>query len=161
MLSVEKVALGASRGICWVSALGLSVMMLLTSLDVVLRYFGHPIKGSYDVVGLSGAFVLALPIAYTQLMRGHVGIDFIVLRFSSGAQKIIDIMNCLLNIGVYSLLTWQCALYGKKLFLVGRVSETIKIPLFPFPYVVAAGFALMSLVLLIELYKLVVQAEVK
>ena len=160
-MSVTKLAQTVSRGVCWAAALGLSVMMVLTFSDVVLRYFGYPIKGAYDIVGLSGAFAIALPIAYTQVLRGHIGIDFIVARFPKRVRGVIDTVNRVLNIGVYSLLAWQCAVYGKKLWSVGRVSETLKLPIFPFPFVVAVGCALMSVVLVIELCSTGTQLEGK
>ena len=161
MTYLSKVAHEVSRGICWVSVIGLSVMMLLTCGDVILRYFGHPIKGSYDIVGICGAFVIALPIAYTQMLKGHVGIDFIIIKLSGPVQKAIDSINYLLNIFIYGLLAWQCSVYGKKLWSVTRVSETLQIPLFPFPYVVAVGCALMCSILLIELLNLFRNAEKK
>jgi TRAP-type C4-dicarboxylate transport system permease small subunit len=136
-------------------------MMTLTFVDVISRYFGYPIKGSYDIVGMCGAFVIALPIAYTQMLKGHVAIDFIVIKLPGPAQKAIDSVNYLLNISFYGLLAWQCSIYGKKLWSVGRVSETIEIPLFPFPYVVAIGCALMCLILIIELINLFGNAEKK
>ncbi len=161
MTYLSKATYAVSRGICWISALGLLVMMTLTFVDVISRYFGYPIKGSYDIVGMCGAFVIALPIAYTQMHKGHVGIDFIVLKLPGPAQKAIDSTNYLLNISFYALLTWQSSIYGKKLWSVGQVSETIQIPLFPFPYVVAIGFALMCLILIIELINLFGNAEKK
>ncbi len=161
MKYLSKVAYTVSKGICWVSALGLAVMMLLTCGDVILRYFGYPIKGAYDIVGISGAFVIALSIAYTQMLRGHVGIDFIIMKLSGPIRKTIDTINYLLNIFIYGLLAWQFGVYGKKLWSVGRVSETIQIPLFPFPFVVGIGCALMIVILFIELFDLISNAETK
>ena len=159
MKNDERFVHVASRGVCWLSAVSLFFMMVLTCCDVILRYFGYPIRGTYDVVGLSSAFVLALPIAYTQLLRGHVGIDFIVQKFPVRLRRAIDVTNGVLNFVVYTLLAWQCSLYGIKLWSVGRVSESVKIPLFPFPLVVAFGCALMSVVLLFELYRFVRPVE--
>ena len=161
MNNLSKTMQAVSRYICWVAAMGLSVMIFLTCADVILRYFGYPIMGSYDIVGISGAFVIALPIAYTQVLKGHVGIDFIVLKFPGSVQRYIAILNYLLNIFIYGLLAWQCGVYGKKLLSVGRVSETIQIPLFPFPYVVGIGCALMCIILSIEMFSLFRNAEGK
>ncbi|HWT79406.1 MAG TPA: TRAP transporter small permease, partial [Candidatus Methylomirabilis sp.] len=55
-----------SQLICWIAALALVGMMLLTTCDVVGRYIGYPIKGTFDIVGLLGPLVVALPLAYTQ-----------------------------------------------------------------------------------------------
>lgn len=161
MSHLLKISNSISHYICWVSVAGLSVMMFLTFADVILRYFGFPIVGSYDIVGICGAFVLALPIAYTQVLKGHVGIDFIIIKFPKALQKSIDVINHSLNIFIYFLLAWQCSVYGKKLWTVGRVSETLQIPIFPFPYIVGLGCALMCTVLIIELFYLFRKAEEK
>ena len=159
MTRIRNVVYALSRWACWLAILGLSIMMFLTCADVVLRYFGYPIKGTFDIVGLLGAAVIALPIAYTQILRGHIAIEFIASRFPVRARRIVDSVNCFLNIAIYSLLVWQCSLYGNKLYNLGRVSETLQVPLYPFAYIVAAGCAMMCLVLLIELTDIIIQPE--
>ena len=143
-----------SRWICWVSLFALIGMMLLTSSDVVLRYMGYPIKGTFDMVGLLGTIVVALPIAYTQLLGRHIATEFMALRRNKRVQIINHSIVCLLGIGMYALIAWQCSLFGTKIWRIGRVSDTIEIPLFPFVYVVAMGCALNCFVLFIELYNL-------
>jgi TRAP-type C4-dicarboxylate transport system permease small subunit len=136
-------------------------MMLLIFFDVIFRYFGYPIRGAYDIVGLLGVAVIAIPIAYTQTVDGHISIGFIADRFPKKIRKFIDGTNCILNLSVYVLLVWQCSLYGKKLWTVGRVSETVEIPLYPFPYLIAFSCGLMCIVLSGELYFLIKRGKTK
>ena len=159
MTHIRKVVYALSRWACWMAIIGLSIMMFLTCADVILRYFGYPIKGTFDVVGLLGAAVIALPIAYTQILRGHIVIEFISSRYPRRVGRIVDSVNCLLNIVIYSLLVWQCSLYGNKLHNLGRVSETVQIPIYPFAYILAFGCAVMCLVLLVELTDIIIQPE--
>jgi len=85
---IEKLVEVLSAWLCWVSALCIVGMMLLTSSDVVVRYLGYPIKGTYDIVGLLGALVVALPIARTQVLNRHVSMDFMAQRKSRIARGI-------------------------------------------------------------------------
>jgi TRAP-type C4-dicarboxylate transport system permease small subunit len=140
------------RWTCLVAALFLVVMMLLTSLDVGLRYFGYPIKGSYDMVGLMGAVTVALSMAFTQLNNRQVATEFIGFIRSKFIQTVIRTSASLLSIGMFAVIAWQCSLLGAQLRAVGRVSDTMQIPLFPFPYVVAFGCAVNCLVLLVDLF---------
>lgn len=133
------------------AVVALVAMMLLTSSDVILRYLGYPIPGSYEVVGFLAAIVIAFPIAYTQILRGHIAIEFLVSHFPKRAQTVIDSITCVLSIGVFSLLAWQCSVLATKLWSLGRVSETLEMPFFPFVYGVAFGCAIMCVVLLIDL----------
>jgi len=156
-----KIVHSFSRWICWVSVAALLGMMLLTSSDVVLRYIGYPIKGTFDIVGLLGTIVVALPIAYTQLLGRHIATEFMASRGNKVVQTVNQSIVCLLGIGIYALIAWQCSLLGTKVWRIGRVSDTIEIPLFPFVYVVAIGCALNCLILLIDFYHLFAKAARK
>ena len=149
-----KIVHSFSRWICWVSVAALIGMMLLTSSDVVLRYMGYPIKGTFDIVGLLGTVVVALPIAYTQILGRHIATEFMGSRGNQVVRTINNSIVCLLGIGTYALIAWQCSLLGTKLWRIGRVSDTIEIPLFPLVYVVAFGCALNCFVLLVDFYNL-------
>jgi len=161
MINFVQIVHSFSQWICWISMLALLGMMVLTSSDVILRYCGYPIKGTFDVVGLLGPIVIALPIAYTQVLGRHIAMEFVESRCSKGVRKIIKSITYLLSTGVYALIAWQCYLLGKKLWDVGRVSDTIEFPLFPFPYVVAFGCGLNCIVLLVDFYKLLTTSEDK
>jgi TRAP-type C4-dicarboxylate transport system permease small subunit len=115
---------------------------------------GYPIKGTFDIVGLLGTVVVALPIAYTQILGRHIATDFMGSRGNQVVRTINNSIVCLLGIGTYALIAWQCSLLGTKLWRIGRVSDTIEIPLFPLVYVVAFGCALNCFVLLVDFYNL-------
>jgi len=142
------------RLICWISGCALVGMMLLTCGDVVGRYIGYPIKGTYDIVGLLGTFVVALPLAYTQMLKRHVAMEFMETHGSKLVRAIVDTLVHVLGIGAYALIAWRCFLLGSKMWTIGRVSDTIEIVIFPFVYVVAFGCALNCLVLLVDLYNM-------
>ena len=154
MAYVVRIAHWFSRLLVWVAACALLAMMLLTCGDVVGRYIGYPIKGTFDIVGLLGTFVAALPLAYTQMLKRHVATDFMSGHGSRLVQTIASAIVCLLGVGVYSLIAWRCYVLGTKFLTVGRVSDTIALTLYPFVYVVAFGCALNCVVLLIDLYNL-------
>jgi TRAP-type C4-dicarboxylate transport system permease small subunit len=137
---------------CWVAGCALVGMMLLTSADVVGRYVGYPIRGTFDIVGLLGTVVAALPLAYTQILKRHVATEFMAIFGSKSAQVIANILVCLLSMGAYVVISWRCFVLGTKYWAVGRVSDTIEIPIYPFTYVLAFGCILISLVLLADLY---------
>jgi TRAP-type C4-dicarboxylate transport system permease small subunit len=101
-----------------------------------------------------GTVVVALPLAYTQILKRHVATEFMAIFGSKSAQAIASILVCLLGMGAYVVISWRCFVLGTKYWAVGRVSDTIEIPIYPFAYVVAFGCILISLVLLVDLYNL-------
>ena len=54
----------------------LTLMMLVTVTDVILRFFKKPITGTYELVFLGGAVVIACAIPRTTWEGGHVNVDF-------------------------------------------------------------------------------------
>ena len=152
---IEKLVDALSTCLCWVSALCIVGMMLLTSSDVMLRYLGYPIKGTYDIVGMLGALVVALPIARTQVLNRHVSMDFMAQRKSRLARGIAQLIAFVLGIAVYALIAWQLIAFARKLQSIGRVSDTMEIPLYPFVYAIAVAFMLTCLVLLVQFYRFV------
>ncbi len=159
MSYVVRIVQSFSRYIIWISVLALLAMMLLTSADVVGRYLGYPIKGTFDIVGLLGTLVVALPLAYTQMLKRHVAMEFMTTHGGRFVQLIANSIVCLLGIGTYGLIAWRCWVLGSKFWTVGRVSDTIALAIYPFVYVVALGCALNCLVLLIDLYSLFTESK--
>lgn len=83
--------------------------------------------------------------------------EFLETRGPTWARGITKGITYWLGIGAYALIAWQCYLLGAKLLAIGRVSDTIEIPLFPFPYVIAFGCALNGIVLLMDFYKMLTE----
>ena len=145
-----KIVSLVSQRLSWVAGFALLLMILLTCVDVILRVFGHGILGAYELIKFLVAVMVGFSLAYTQLKRGHISIDLILLRFPKHIQEIIGTVNTLLTTGFYALLTWQLGKMAGKLWRVGQVCEQIELPVFPFVYAVAFGSAMIFLLLLIE-----------
>lgn len=125
-------------------------MMLLTTADIVLRAFRHPIPGAYEIVGLLGSLAISFSLAYTSIEKGHIAVEFLVNRFSAPIQALISAANSLIATIFFAIITWQSILYGTDFLLRGEVSMTIQMPIYPFIYGVAAGCGLLCPVLLVE-----------
>ncbi len=65
-----------TRKVCevtdWIGGIALMFIMVLTVLDVVLRYLGSPILGSYELASLSGAAIVGFALPRTSLEKVHV-----------------------------------------------------------------------------------------
>lgn len=139
-----------SRLVCWISIVSLAAMIILTCTDVLLRHFGHPILGSYEITRFLMAIVIALPLAYTQILQRHIAIDFIVLKYPPRTQNIIDSSNCVFIAPTFILLFYALMQYGTKLLRVGSVSDTLGLSFSPFIYIVAIGCLIKGIVVLVE-----------
>jgi TRAP-type C4-dicarboxylate transport system permease small subunit len=124
------------------------VMMLLTSADVVLRLFGRPIPGTYELVGFLGTLVVSFALARTALEKGNIAVDILVEKFSRRVQSVIGLANDLLGAALFGLIGWQSLLYALELKQSGEVSLTLGMPVYPFALGIAAGCGLLTLALL-------------
>ena len=55
-----------------IAGITLITVMLMTVLDVILRYFGRPITGIYDIVALGGAIIIGFSMPLAAERRVHV-----------------------------------------------------------------------------------------
>lgn len=145
----------------WVAAAALVIMMVLTCADVILRFFRHPIPGTYEMVGLLGAIVVSFSLAHTSVLRGHISVELIVQKLPKTAQIVIDGINSLLGTALFGLITWQSMLYASNLMHTGEVSLTLQMPIYPFVYGIAVGSGMLCLVLLIDFFKSLIRTILK
>lgn len=115
-------------------AILLTLMMLLTVIDVILRYLGRPITGTFELMAFAGALVTGCALAQTSLDDAQVNVDILVQAISQKGKKILFVFNRLLGLGIFSLLAWALFDKGKDLYLTGEVSLTLQIPYYPVAY---------------------------
>ena len=155
---LDKGINSTARGINSVGVTALTLLMLLTAVDVCLRYiFGRPITGAYELNEFMMAILVAFGLAYAAVQKGHINVDVILSRSSPRSQAVINSITALLSLGFFILMTWRCILYAEKMRGGGYESQSLAIPIYPFVYAVALGCAILVLVLLIFLREQLVE----
>ncbi|MBU2489081.1 MAG: TRAP transporter small permease [Proteobacteria bacterium] len=122
-------------------------MMLITTADVVLRFFRCPIPGTYELVGFLGGVAVAFALAHTTAIRGHVAVSILVRRLPSVWQHVLDAATSLLSVFFFVLATWQFLEMAHSYQKAGQVSQTLEIPLYPVLYAISFACAATCLVL--------------
>ena len=150
MLRLIKSVHALGYGFNIIAGTALVAMMLLTCADVIMRLFGSPITGTYEIVGFLGTVIIAFAMAYTSMEHGHVAVEVVFDLFPQSLQTFIAVLDDLIGAGLFGLICWQCFVYGNDLRHSGEVSMTIGMPTYPFAYGIALGCALLSLLLLVE-----------
>jgi TRAP-type C4-dicarboxylate transport system permease small subunit len=147
---VEKV----SKWMQAVSCAALTCLMLLTTADVVMRTFGHPIIGTYELVGLGGAVVLGFAIPITSWIRGHIFVDTFYRKFSKPVQNAFDIVTRLVSVILFVLIGWNLVKLGYELHTAGEVTLTRHIPFFPVAYALGVCCLVQCVVLVCDIVKI-------
>jgi len=148
-----------SRWLNWVAAAALVLMMLVVCANVIGRsIFSMPVKGTVDLVGYLGAFVLAWALAYTQFRKGNISIELLMLRLSPRLQTIIDTIVYFVCFALFVIVSWQATKYAITIWGGGLSSEVLHLPSGPFMLVVALGCMALTLVLLMDFLRSVSKA---
>jgi TRAP-type C4-dicarboxylate transport system permease small subunit len=136
--------------VCAIGMATILPLMLLTFADVMLRgFFNKPIPGTFELSQYILAVVILLGAAYTQQVKGHVGVNFITARLSRRSRAICEIVTTLLSLFIIAVLFWQGWVEGIN---EKAVSDQLRIPQYPFRVLVAVGGFLLWLELLIDLF---------
>lgn len=160
-LRIERFVARLSGKMNWIGAASLVFMMLLTVADVIGRFFNSPIPGTFEVVGFTGAAVVAFALPYTSIEKGHIAVDILVQKLPWLARVIINAVNALVAMVLFCVISWQCVVFARSMQMSAEVSPTLQMPIYPFVYGIAAGCALLSLVLLIEFFRQIKGAEIE
>ena len=156
---VEKVAHTLSKWFSWVGGIGLVAMFGLIIADVIgIKVFKNPVPGAIEIVAFLGVVVTAFAIGYTYIIRGHIKVEFFVMRFPARVQAFIASFTSLLGMSLFVLLAWRSYEYGCVLQSTGEISMTQGIPFYPFVYAIAFCCIPVFLVLLVEFLKSVSKA---
>ena len=148
-IKVQKVIHRLSFSVAVVGMTFLLPLMLLTTGDILGRKFlSKTIPGTFEISEYILAIFILLGAAYTQQVKGHVGVDFLTSRVSPRARVACEIVTTLLSLFIIGIVVWMGWIEG-----IGEraVSDQLRIPQYPFRLLVAVGGFLLWMELLIDL----------
>ena len=135
-------------------AIGAGVALLLVlfgTAGACLRYLFHrPIAGTIEVIEFMMVCLTFLAIGYAQLHKDHIKVDFLIKRLPQRVQTILSSFYHFVGAGLCALITWQSILYAESIRAGERVSTFWSIPIYPFIYVFAFGYAVFSISFLVD-----------
>lgn len=150
-LKIERVVNPISAIMDSVGRVVLASMVLLITIDIVLRYFfDRPIKGSYELVEFMLVALVYLGLAYTQTKKRHISVTLLTSKLSKAQMSVITSATNLLCLCIFSVITWRCILQACVLRANNTTSPVLLIPSFLFMWVVVFGSALLCFVFLID-----------
>jgi len=121
----------------FIAGVALTVMMLLTVVDVLLRAVSFPFVGTFEIVSLLMGIVISFGIPQVSLDKGHVYMEFLIERFSLRNRNLLNTFTRILCILLFACIAYYMVKIGARFHASGEVSPTIKIPFYPLPYAVS------------------------
>lgn len=137
-----------------ISGAALTFIVLLTTADVILRAFGHPITGTYEVVAMCGGIVIGFVMPITAWLRGQIYVDFVVKKFSPPVQNVVNVITRCVGIGIFTVVGLNVVKIGNDFRRAGEISSSLQLPLYPIAYAVAFSFFVLATVLVCDILKI-------
>jgi TRAP-type transport system small permease protein len=162
---MSKIVDPLSKGGGIVGGFALAYMMFLTVFDVLGRAIGSfdaihkamsffgPVPGSLEMTELMLGVLISFGLGYTALKKGHIRVDLLLQYTSKKQNSWFDVVTYLLSFVLYSGITWQAWNNGFSLYANHLSTANLHIPIFPFPFILVLGAAIVALVLLRDFLK--------
>jgi TRAP-type C4-dicarboxylate transport system permease small subunit len=161
--AVEKGVHRVSTALVYVSGACLFLMMSLTTIDVVGRYFfKHPLRGTQDLTEL-GLVVCAFGgWGYVTRQRQHIRADMINAVLSKRWNAIVGAACFMVSLPVAIIMAWQTSVEAIKVQTIGSaVTGTIGIPIGPFFLFAGFGFCWFCIEIVFDIVRSIREAEGK
>ena len=129
----------------------LAAMMLITVADVFMRYFlKRPILGTTEITENMMVCLTFFGLAWCAAQQSHLRVDLVMSRFSPRVQALVDGMTTLAGLFMVALIAWRSLVEAIAVQQLNIVSSLLRIPAYPFYYVITLGSALLALVMVAQ-----------
>jgi TRAP-type C4-dicarboxylate transport system permease small subunit len=134
---IAKVIRKTSFILCCIGMVFVIPLMLLTTVDVISRaVWSYPIPGTFELSEYLLAIIILLGAAYTQQVKGHVGVDFVTNKFKPRLKALCETLTNLGCMFILALLVWQGY---ERAMEETTVSDMLRIPQGPFRMLIAVA----------------------
>jgi TRAP-type C4-dicarboxylate transport system permease small subunit len=142
-----------AKGFETISGVTLLCVVALTIADIVGRFFGKPVVGTYELVSAAGGLVVSFALPISIMEKKHVVIDLILEHVSIHSKIALHVITRLIAVTLFGLLTWSCMRMGQDLRSTGEVSSILQLPLYPLVYGMGGAFFGVFLALIDDMFK--------
>jgi TRAP-type C4-dicarboxylate transport system permease small subunit len=146
----EKLVYALNRMTHSISMIVLFFMMCLTTFDVIGRtLLKQPIRGAFELTGISLLILVFCSLGYAQLKGDHVSIDFLTGKFPQGVQRALSIVFSVIMFILLLMTSWQLFLYSNR--VDNQTVGDLPLPLDIFAIVAAVGILFFAVTLLLKI----------
>ncbi|MFV0453019.1 MAG: TRAP transporter small permease [Propioniciclava sp.] len=151
---LTRIIHGFSRFLATVSALAITVIMILTVADVVSRLAGGgSVPGLLELSEVALVFLVYCGIAYGQQKRTHVSVSLLTSRLPEKVGRTFVAVGLVVTLGILAWATYASGMQAIESVLRNEVRFGItKVPIWPARIMIPIGFFLTFGEMLIELF---------
>lgn len=125
------------------AAIVMGLMMLLTVVDVFMRYvMNSPITGATELSELMMVVVVFSSLSWITVEKSQIRVDLLVLKWKPKTRYIIEIITLILTLATFVIITWRSLLETMQ---VHDSTSLLQMPEAPFHWMMTVGFAVLCL----------------
>ena len=122
------------RFLLLISGLTLAFMLLFTLTDVVMRAFGKPIVGDFEIISFLGAVVIGFALPYTSMVKGHISVDFFLAMLPGKVGDRLQVATRIIGIALFLWVSWNFILISFDLIETHTVTPVFRMPYYPISF---------------------------
>jgi TRAP-type transport system small permease protein len=135
----HRLATACDIALASVAGFLLFAMMTLTFIDVVMRYFFNaPIKGGFEVTEMMMAVLIFAGLPLVSRKNEHVTIDAFDRFFPAAVRRVLHVLIHLVCAATLVGMAWLLYRKAGNFAEIGDITQTLKFPIAPFVYLMAA-----------------------
>ncbi len=143
------------RSLLLISGVTLAFMLVFTLTDVVMRAFGKPIVGDYEIISFLGAVVVGFSIPYTSLLKGHVLVDFLLEKVPKNVSAGMQVATRIMGIALFLWISWNFVDMSVDLIKSKEVTPVFRLPYYPISFGLAFASIIQCLVFVSQIREIV------
>ncbi len=151
---MEKTLRKISTALAGFACIILVLIMLITFVDVVGRYFFNaPITFAVELIQLGMGLLVLFGLAITTLERGHIAVDIVDTLVPALVQKVFAAIAALFGVGFISLIAWRLWDRGLNFYGDGLATDVLFLPVWPVVILMAIAASVAAVVALAQVIR--------
>lgn len=138
-----------------VGGLALASGLLVIFYDVVARAFGHPLKGSPDIVQMSFVLIVFGSVPMCERLGGNVKMDLFEPFFSPRLNRVFDFIGTVIGAVVFVLIAWRMWASAQLSIMLDLATNVLRIPKMPFQMAVVAFCLIVAFSMIVHLAEMI------
>jgi TRAP-type C4-dicarboxylate transport system permease small subunit len=135
-----------------VAGISITFTILLTVLDVTLRYFGKPLLGTFEIVSfVGGVLAIGFSSLFTYWEKSHVRVDTVVEILPKNIRYILNIATRVMILFIVGMTGMALIIMGFQLLEAHEVTPTLYFAYYPFVWVLGVSFLLVCFAVVYEI----------
>lgn len=130
------------------------VMWLVVANALSRKLFNQPITGTLELTEALMPVVIMLPMAFTQMHRGHVRVLMLIDGLPPTVRRALHVMALIISCALFAWVSWATWGYAMRSLRVGETAwGIVRFPIWPTKVAISLGAALLTIQFLLDIVK--------